>query len=106
MAKYLVEASYSADGLKGLMKDKGSGRLAAVKKAVSSVGGKLECMYFAFGKNDAVLIVDMPDNAAAAAMAIRTSASGLARTKVTPLLTAGEIDQAVEKEVNYKAPGQ
>ena len=106
MAKYLVQASYTADGLKGLMKDKGSGRVAAVKKAVSSLGGKLECFYFAFGEHDAFLIVDVPDNVAAAALSIRASAAGLARTRVTSLLTAAEVDQAVEKEINYKAPGQ
>ncbi len=42
MPKYLVEASYSADGLKGLQKDKAAGRKAAVAKAAESLGGKLE----------------------------------------------------------------
>jgi len=106
VAKFLVQATYSPDGLKGLMKDKGSGRQAAVKKAVSSLGGKLECMYFAFGEHDAILIVDVPDNTTAAALSLRASAAGLARTRVTPLLTVSEVDQAIEKDVSYRAPGQ
>lgn len=106
MAKYLVHATYTADGVKGLLKDKGSGRQAAVKKALSGLGGKLESFYFAFGEDDALVIVDVPDNVTAAALSLRVSASGLARAKVTPLLTVAEVDQAVEKEVNYRAPGQ
>ena len=50
MPKYLVRASYTAEGLKGLQKDKASGRKAAVSKVLESLGGKLECIYFALAK--------------------------------------------------------
>ncbi len=49
MPKFLIEASYSAEGLRGLAKDKASGRQAVVKEALASVGGKLEATYFALG---------------------------------------------------------
>jgi len=64
MAKFLVQAAYTAEGLKGLMKDKAAGRTAAIKKAVASLGGKIEALYWALGDDDAVLIIDMPDAAA------------------------------------------
>ena len=44
MPKYLIQASYTAEGLKGLHKDKASGRREAVSHAVAALGGKLEEM--------------------------------------------------------------
>jgi uncharacterized protein with GYD domain len=106
MAKYLIQASYTAEGLKGLMKDKASGRKAAVEKALKSVKAKLEDFYYSFGDYDAVLVVDAPDNISAAAIAFAVCSSGIVRTKTTPLLSIEETDKALQKSVEYKAPGQ
>jgi uncharacterized protein with GYD domain len=106
MPKYLIQASYTAEGLKGLIKDKASGRKAAVVKALKGVGGKLEAIYYGFGSDDVYVIVDMPDNASAAAVSVAVSASGMVRIRTTPLLTVEETDQALEKAVNYRAPGE
>ena len=105
MAKYLVEASYTADGLKGLMKDKASGRRSAVEKALASVGGKLEAMYYAFGDYDVLLICECPDHASAAAISLATSSSGLVRTKTTVLMPVEEVDKAIAKTVSFRPPG-
>ncbi len=105
MPKYLIQASYTAEGLKGLAKDKASGRKAAVTKMLSKAGAKLEALYYCFGKDDVVLIVDGPDNVSAAAVSLTVSASGLVRTRTTPLLTVEEVDQALGKSVEYRAPG-
>ena len=105
MAKYLIQGSYTAEGLKGLLKDKASGRQAAVKKTLASVGGKVESFHYAFGDYDVALIVDLPDNVSAAAISLKVSASGLVRTKTTPLLTVEEADQALQKSIDYRAPG-
>ena len=59
MPKYLVQASYTTEGLKGLQKDKASGRKGAVSKAIEGLGGKLEAIYFAFGADDVVVIFDL-----------------------------------------------
>jgi uncharacterized protein with GYD domain len=106
MPKYLVEASYSADGLKGLMKDKASGRKKAVEKLLDGMGGKLEAMYYAFGDRDVILIADMPDNVSAAAVSLAASSTGLVRTRTTPLLTVEETDAALKTKVGYKGPGK
>jgi uncharacterized protein with GYD domain len=106
MPKYLIQASYTTEGLKGLMKDKGSGRKAAVDKLLASIGGKVESFYYSFGENDVVIIADVPDNASAAALAIATTSSGLVRIKTTPLLTIEETDKALQKSVTYRGPGQ
>ena len=79
MPKYMLQASYTADGVKGLIKDTASGRSAAVKASLKAVGGKLESMYYCFGKDDAVIIMDLPDNVAAASLAAAVGASGLVR---------------------------
>jgi hypothetical protein len=68
MAKYLVEASYTAEGLKGLIKDKASGRKAAVAKALADLGGKLEAIYFTLGERDVLLLCECPDNASVASL--------------------------------------
>jgi len=106
MPKYLIEASYSAEGLKGLHKDKASGRRAAVAKAVESLGGKLDLYYFCLGEHDVVAVIDMPDTISATALSLAVSATGLSRTKTSVLLTVEEVDRALQKNVAYRAPGQ
>ena len=105
MAKYLLVASYTAEGAKGVMKDGGTKRRQAAEQAINSAGGKLEAFYFAFGDNDAYVIVDAPDNASVAAMSLTISASGAVNTKTVVLLTPEEIDQASKKGTTYTAPG-
>ena len=106
MPKYLFQATYSAEGIKGLEKDKAAGRKAALSKAVESLGGKLEALYWAFGEHDWVLLADLPDNASATAFSLGVSGSGLLRIVTTTLVSAEETDIAFQKKVNFKAPGQ
>jgi uncharacterized protein with GYD domain len=106
MAKYLIQASYTAEGLKGLQKDKASGRRTAVASAAESLGGKLESIYYCFGQDDVIAIFDLPDNVAVSALSLTVSASGMVRTRTTPLLTVEEVDKALAKNPNYRAPGR
>jgi uncharacterized protein with GYD domain len=105
MAKYLLQASYTTEGLKGLLKDGGSKRRAAAEETVKGLGGKLEAFYFAFGDHDAYVIVDVPDNVSATAASLAVNASGAVRVKTTVLLTPEEVDQATKKTVAYRPPG-
>jgi uncharacterized protein with GYD domain len=106
MAKFLFEAKYTPEGAKGIIKEGGSARRAAIEKAVTGLGGRLEAFYFAFGGVDAYVIVDLPDNATAAAMALAVGQSGLASTKTVVLLTMEEADAATKKSVTYRGPGR
>jgi uncharacterized protein with GYD domain len=106
MPKYLIRASYTAEGAKGLLKSGGSARRKAVEEILATVNGKLEAFYFAFGEDDAVIIVDVPDQATAAALSLTVSASGTIRTEATVLITPEEIDEAAKKHVAFRAPGQ
>ncbi len=105
MAKYLWQASYTVDGLRGVLKEGGSGRKALVEKIVGDLGGSVEAFYFAFGGDDVYVIVDLPDNKTAAAIAMTVAASGAVGIKTTVLLTPEEIDQATKTSIAYRAPG-
>jgi uncharacterized protein with GYD domain len=105
MPRYLFEVDYTTEGSKGLLKDGGSKRRAAVERSVGSLGGKVEAFYFTFGIRDAVVIVELPDNVSAAAVSLAVSASGSVAYKTTPLLTPEEIDEATKKKVAYQPPG-
>jgi len=106
MPKFLIEATYNVEGAKGLIKDGGSKRREAAKAAIESVGGKMESFYFAFGGTDAFVILDAPDNMSAAAASAAINASGSVQSQTVVLLTPEEMDEAVKKNVRYRAPGQ
>jgi uncharacterized protein with GYD domain len=106
MPKYLIEASYTAEGAQGLMKEGGTARRAVVQKMVESLGGRMEVFYFAFGERDVYLIFDVPDNTSAAAISLAVAGTGAIRMKTIVLLTLEEIDQAVKKRVHYEPPGR
>ena len=105
MPKYLIQASYTAEGTKGLLKEGGSQRRATAQEALKSVGGRLDAFYYAFGETDVVAIDDVPDNVSAAALSLAVSASGALNTRMTVLLTPEEIDQAAKMMVGYRPPG-
>jgi len=105
MAKYMIQAAYTTDGMKGLLKDGGSKRRTVVESAINALGGHVETFYFSFGPNDVVIIVDLPDAVTGAAVGMAVGASGSVRCTTTPLITCEEIDQAAKKQVAYKAPG-
>ena len=105
MPKYLIQASYVGDGVKGLLKEGGTSRRAATERAVKSLGGTLEAFYYAFGETDAYAIVDVPDNASMAAIALTAGASGAIAVKTTVLLSAEEVDEAVKKAPSHHPPG-
>jgi uncharacterized protein with GYD domain len=104
MPKFLFEASYTVEGVKGLRRVGGTSRRDGVAKAAESVGGRLERFYFAFGDHDAFVIVDLPDNQSAAAVALAVSAAGGASVRTVVLLTPEEVDAAVKHSIDYGPP--
>jgi uncharacterized protein with GYD domain len=105
MPKYLVQASYTKEGLKGLLKEGGTARREAVEKAVKGMGGTLEAFYYAFGFADVVGIADLPDNVNAAAFSLLVTAAGGATVQTTVLITPEEVDKAAKKTLDYRPPG-
>jgi uncharacterized protein with GYD domain len=106
MAKFLIEAHYTPEGAKGIAREGGTGRRAAIAKMTEGLGGKMESFYYAFGDVDAYVIVDLPDNVTAAAVALAVNQAGLATTKTIVLLSPEDMDKAGKKSVDYRPPGR
>jgi uncharacterized protein with GYD domain len=105
MPKYLIRATYTSEGVEGVRSKGGSSRREAVADTVSSLGGELESFYFGFGDHDAYVTVDLPDNEAAAAVALSVNAAGGAVVDTIVLLTPEQVDEAAERSVEYRPPG-
>jgi uncharacterized protein with GYD domain len=108
MSKYLIQGNYTAEGIKGLIKDGGSARKEAVEKLARAVGGTLESINFSSaGSIGYVVVMSLPDRAAAAAISAAVIASGaLSVTQSVELLTPAEMDEAAKKVPDYRAPGR
>jgi uncharacterized protein with GYD domain len=105
MPTYLWQASYTAEGTKGLLKDGGSKRRAAVQQMIEKAGGKLHAFYYAFGEADVCGIAEFPDQATAAAVSLAVNATGVVHFRSTVLISPEEIDAAAKKSVAYQPPG-
>lgn len=105
MPKYLFQTSYTREGVEGVRSAGGSSRRDVAEAAARSLGGQLEAFYFGFGGHDAYVIVDLPDNEAAAAVALTVNASGGATAQTTVLLTPEQLDEAAKRSVEYRPPG-
>jgi len=105
MAKFMFIANYNSEGVKGVLATGGTARADSLRDAAKSVGGKLESFYFGFGGEDAYVVVDLPDNQAAAALAMTAASSGVVGVRTVVLLTPGEVDEAAKRQVSYRAPG-
>jgi len=105
MSKFLMQVSFTRDGIKGLTKEGGTKRRQAVQEFFGAVGGELETLYFAFGDTDVFAIVDFPDNVSAAAVSLAANAAGVFHVKETVLITPEEMDQAAQKCQSLRPPG-
>ena len=105
MPKYLFRASYTVQGLDGLMKDGGTKRRAAVSDLMEGLGGSLEAFYYAFGEADLYVIAELPDDASAIAASLAVGASGAVSLNTTVLIDPATVDEATRKTVRYRRPG-
>ena len=97
MAQYLVQVAYSQEAWASLVK-KPQNRIGVVSAAVGKLGGKLVQGWLSFGDYDTVVVLEMPDNVAAAAFAAAIAAGGSCKSvKTTPLLSAEEGVAAMKK---------
>lgn len=107
MPKYLVQVSYTAEAIDGMVKNT-EDRTPAVRAAIESLGGKMECLYWALAEYDAIAIADVPNNVSAVALSLAISRTGRYRSyRTTPLLTADEMVQAMRAagKVSFRPAG-
>jgi uncharacterized protein with GYD domain len=89
----------------GIQAKGGSARRDAIAAMAEGLGGSIDNLYFAFGDHDVYVVVDLPDNEAAAAVALAVNGAGGATTKTTVLLTPEQVDEAAKRSVDYRPPG-
>jgi uncharacterized protein with GYD domain len=106
MPKFMIKASYTPEGARGIAKEGGTSRRDTISKLAQNAGGSMESFYFAFGENDAYVVCEMPDNATAAAVALAVNSSGAAHVQTVVLMTPEEVDEASRTTVDYRPPGK
>lgn len=104
MPHYLFTASYSPEAAKTIMATGGTARATNIEKMVAGLGGSMQSFHFAFGDDDAFVIVDLPDAQSAAAVALTISGTGVAQVRTTVLLTPEELDAAAQLKPDYQPP--
>jgi uncharacterized protein with GYD domain len=105
MPKFLFQAYYATEGVRGVMERGGTARRTAIARMLADNGGQLEAFYFAYGKVDAYVFADLPDNETAAAIALAINADPRVTVRTVALLTAEEVDAASGRRINYQPPG-
>jgi uncharacterized protein with GYD domain len=104
MPKYLFISSLTQEGLRGTLSEGGTARRDAIRRATEGLGGTLEAYYYAFGHRDVYTIVDLADNATAAAASTAVSAGGAAKVTTVVLITPEEMDEVGKKNVQAYVP--
>ena len=105
MPKFLLKASYTAEGTRGLLKEGGTARRATVEQSIQKAGGKMESFYYAYGDDDAYILADLPSASVALALSLSVNASGAVRLSTIPLISPEEVDAATKLGVAYRPPG-
>ncbi|WP_089015717.1 GYD domain-containing protein [Micromonospora inositola] len=106
MPRFLLTSNYTVSGLQGLISDGGTKRVEVVQHTIEAHGGRMESMHFSFAEHDTYVLCELPDHKTAAALAIAFRSAAGVETRVTPVLTAEEIDQATHQRAAYEPPGR
>lgn len=97
MAKYAFIGGYTTETWAKFIENPGD-REGPVRRAVEAAGGKLETLYWSFGEDDYLVIMEFPDDVAAAALAVAVGSSGALRnTRTIKLIEANQLQQVLQK---------
>jgi uncharacterized protein with GYD domain len=105
MPKFLIEASYGSEGVKGVAQKGGTARAQTVGALIGAMGGTMESFYFSFGDADVYVVVDLPSNEAATALALSINQTEATKIKTVVLLAPEQVDEAAKMTPEYKPPG-
>ena len=105
MSRFMFIARYDSAGVKGVVSKGGTARAAVIEKLAADLGGRMETFDFAFGEDDVYTLVELPDNKAAAAVALAVNSTGLAHVRTVVLMSPEDVDAATKQTVNYTPPG-
>lgn len=97
MARFISFFSYTAASVTSMI-ERPSDRSAAAKALVESLGGTLEAFYWMHGKHDGLLISNLPDGVAAAALSAAVGSAGAVDQIETHQLFDHEEQSAIVKQ--------
>ncbi len=104
MPFYMLEVSYTPESFRAMIANP-SDRRAAADAVAAAVGGRIRDFFFAFGKADAVIILEAPDDVAMAAAAMAVAAGGgCSAGRTVKLLTVEEAMAAMRLAGGRVAP--
>jgi uncharacterized protein with GYD domain len=107
MGMYLGRFSYTPEAARALIASP-EDRKQVAAAGVESLGGKLHGFWYAFGEFDGYYLYELPDDTAAAALALKIGSGGaLSKHETIPLMT---VEQGIEafraaSGASYRAPG-
>lgn len=107
MPFYLMRFSYTPEAWARLIKQP-EDRRAVARAVVEKLGGKLQGFWYGFGEHDGFVLIEAPNNVAAAAFSVGIAAGGSLRAaETTVLLTVEEAIAMLEQAqgVPYRPPG-
>ena len=105
MTRYLIEATYNAQGVTGVKSAGGSARRDAIVHLARAWEGGWRRSTSPSAGPTSYTICELPDNAAAAAVALAVNSSGAVNARTTVLLSPEEVDQAAKQSADYRPPG-
>lgn len=106
MPRYLALADYNESG-KLALASQPQDRIAVLSALLEQLGGRLVSGEFTLGGHDVVVICELPDDVAAATVALATQKAGhIRKLTVTRLLSQEEFLRAEERasQTQYQAP--
>lgn len=96
MPFYLFQGRYTAAAIKAMV-DNPQDREAGGRVLVEAVGGKLHHLFFSFGTDDIVALIEAPDDIAMAAGVLALGSSGaFSGGATTKLMTAKDAMKAMK----------
>jgi uncharacterized protein with GYD domain len=107
MALYLTRFSYTPESWAALIQNPHD-RREDLRPFVEAAGGRLIDMYFTFGEDDGLLLIE-GDNVSAAAISIAAAAAGgVSKIETTVMMTVDEMLEAMRKatELPYRVPAE
>ncbi len=95
MSRYVILCSWTDQGIHHARET--LRRAEQVQTMTREMGGDMHTLYWTQGRYDIIAVIDAPDDATLAAIALRLGMSGNVRTEVLRAFDAEEMGQIITK---------
>jgi uncharacterized protein with GYD domain len=94
MATYISLIQYTQQGMQKIKES--PSRLDHAKKGYEAAGGKIKDFYLTMGEYDIVVIAELPNDEAAAKLALTLGSAGNIRTRTSRAFTESEYRKLIQ----------